>query len=136
VREKNRCDDISILVVEDEHLIRQTMVRMLQREATKQTFEAADGLEGFEQYQTHSPDIILTDIRMPRMDGLKMIHRIRESDPKVKIIVLTAYSDRIAEIESAGVNAHFAKPFDWEKFAEILTGFVADIRASRDASTL
>ena len=80
------------------------MVRMLQREATRQTLEAADGLEGFEQYQTHSPDIILTDIRMPRMDGLKMIHRIRESDPKVKIIVLTAYSDRIAEIESAGVT--------------------------------
>ncbi len=129
---KSRCDDISILVVEDENLIRQTMVRMLQREATRQTFEAGDGIEGYEQYQHHSPDIILTDIRMPRMDGLKMIHRIRESDPRVKIIVLTAYSDRIADIESAGVDAHFAKPFDWERFSKALEIFVADIRASRD----
>ena len=54
---------------------------------------AADGCEGFALYQAKRPQIVITDIRMPNMDGFAMVERIRAADPKVKFIVMSGYSE-------------------------------------------
>jgi DNA-binding NarL/FixJ family response regulator len=55
--------------------------------------EAADGIEALELAKKHNPDIILLDIAMPNMDGVKVAGKIKKSLPQIKIIVLTSYSD-------------------------------------------
>lgn len=69
---------LTLLYVEDEPLIRQNAVEYLSRYC-KQVLEAKDGLEGFEVYKAHKPDLIISDINMPKLNGLDFASRIREN---------------------------------------------------------
>ena len=60
----------------------------------REVYEAADGAEGYSLYQKHKPDIVLTDIKMPKMDGIALSKKIREQDSDTKIIITTAFSDQ------------------------------------------
>ena len=70
---------LTLLYVEDEPLIRQNAVEYLNRYCHK-VLEAKDGLEGLEVYSTHKPDLIISDINMPKLNGLDFASRIRETD--------------------------------------------------------
>lgn len=83
----------TILYIEDDDGVRTVNSRFLNR-MFKQLYEARDGLEGYELYQKHKPDIILTDIKMPRLDGISLAKKIRKNDLKTKIIISTAFSDK------------------------------------------
>jgi diguanylate cyclase (GGDEF)-like protein len=86
-------DIISILIVEDEPNSRSIMGRLAQRHSNNVYF-ACNGVEGFEAYQKYHPDILITDIKMPIMDGLEMVQRIEDSALKKPIVILaTAYSE-------------------------------------------
>lgn len=67
-------------------------------------FEAKDGEEGYELYKKYKPDIILTDIKMPKLDGISLAKKIRKEDPKTKIIISTAFSDKEYLIEAIELN--------------------------------
>ena len=84
--------DISLLYVEDERVTREQISRILQRIVTD-LHVAENGQQGLELYQEKRPDIILSDIMMPVMNGLEMIRRIRELDNDIPIIITTAYDD-------------------------------------------
>ncbi len=84
--------DYTILYIEDDEGVRSVNLRILNR-MFKEVFEASDGLEGYELYLSKKPDIILSDIKMPNMDGIELIKKIREKDDKTKIIITTAFSD-------------------------------------------
>ncbi len=84
--------DFTILYVEDDEGIRAVNLRILKR-MFKEVFEAGDGLEGYRIYLEKKPDIILTDIKMPKMDGIELAKKIRKKDDRVKIIISTAFSD-------------------------------------------
>jgi len=84
--------DFTILYVEDDEGIRAVNLRILKR-MFKDVFEAGDGLEGYRIYLEKKPDIILTDIKMPKMDGIELAKKIRKKDDRVKIIISTAFSD-------------------------------------------
>ena len=100
-----------ILVVEDTFDTRKLVKTMLTLEGYT-VFEAADGKEGLEQAQWPHPDMILTDIRMPGMDGIEMVMRLREDESftKTPILVLSAFGDEITQAINAGANGALLKP--------------------------
>ena len=83
------------IVIADDHTIFRQGLRMLlaQEDDMEVVGEAADGIEALELAKKCNPDIILLDIAMPNMDGVKVAGTIKKSLPQIKIIVLTSYSD-------------------------------------------
>ncbi len=104
---------LSILYVEDEEAIRASLSRMLKRRTENLTL-AENGAEGLRKFKEVHPDIVITDIRMPGMDGLTMIERIREIDQNVPIIITTGHNDEQFFLRSIelGVDKYVKKPVD------------------------
>ncbi len=109
-------DSISILYVEDQDDVRLFLSKILSRHYSN-VLLAENGKTGLEIYKEFKPDIIISDIKMPVMDGLSMSSRIKEIDPKAKIILTTAHSDMEYFIQSIeiGINQYILKPIDREK---------------------
>lgn len=84
--------NIRVLLVDDHPVVREGMAAMLNRRSDMEVVaEAENGRIAQALYQTHQPDIVLMDLRMPEMGGVDAIIAIREADPTAKIIVLTTY---------------------------------------------
>ena len=84
--------NLTILYVEDEAMIRQNAVEYLGR-ICKHVFEAEDGFQALQCYHDNKPDIIISDIKMPRMNGLEMARKIRQNDKNTPIIIATAHTE-------------------------------------------
>jgi two-component system response regulator YesN len=84
-----------ILIVDDEVLVRVGLKTTIDWEALGFTIvsEASNGEQGYENYQKYRPDVIFTDIRMPKQDGLWLVEKIRREDTEAKILVLTCYDE-------------------------------------------
>ncbi len=110
--------DISLLYVEDERVTREQISRILQRIVTE-LYVAENGQEGLDLYREKRPDIIMSDIMMPVMNGLEMAREIRALDRDSQIIMLTAYSDTeyLLECISLGINQYVQKPVDFSQLA-------------------
>lgn len=89
---QNKFKDFTILYVEDDDGIREINFSMFQR-IFKEAYAAKNGLLGYDIYLNKKPDIIITDIKMPKMNGLELAKKIREKDNKTKIIITSAFSD-------------------------------------------
>jgi len=89
---KEMLKNFTILYVEDEEMVRKNAVEFLSR-VCKEVLEAKDGKEAIKIWSDKKPDIIITDINMPRLNGLDMAAYIRAQDKEVQIIVATAHSD-------------------------------------------
>jgi diguanylate cyclase (GGDEF)-like protein len=103
--------DISVLYVEDEIEIAEE-IRFFLKARVKTLFFAKDGLDALELYKQENPDIIITDIQMPRINGLEMIHSIREENQAVPILITSAYNDSNYLMRSLNlsVDAYILKP--------------------------
>jgi diguanylate cyclase len=117
---ENVADDkrIALLYVEDEPNIQEVMASFLQNTFPQITLLLAEnGQDGFDLFRMHRPDIVLTDIRMPVMDGIRMAREIRRIDKSARIIVLTAVceTDSILEAIDIGINHYVMKPVTLEK---------------------
>jgi len=104
----------SVLVIDDDPLIRKTLSSYL----SKKGFEAVVaeyGEEGIQKYQEHNPDLVILDIRLPDVDGLEVLGRIREKNPNAGIIIMTAYDDMKTTIEAikSGAFEYLVKPLDY-----------------------
>lgn len=86
---------MKVVVVEDEALVRRGIVLTVDWAGVDCAVvgEAADGVEGLELIRSVRPDLIVTDIKMPRLDGIEMVRRLREEGCRAHVILLTAYSD-------------------------------------------
>ena len=85
---------IKILIADDHTIFRQGLQMLLAQEDDMEVVgEAADGVEALELAKELAPDIILLDIEMPNIDGIKVAQKLKKSLPQIKIIVLTSYSD-------------------------------------------
>lgn len=82
-----------ILVVEDEEIARENCVEFLEEYFTN-IYEASNAIEALKLYEKIKPHIIITDIQMPKLNGLEFISRIRQNDEDVQIIILTAFCDK------------------------------------------
>lgn len=116
---------IEILVVDDEPTARKVMQEMLSfYEALVLT--AIDGTDALDQVQKHKPDVIVSDIVMPRMDGYHFIRKVRSFDPQnggdtpaVALTALNRREDRTRAVK-AGYQYHLAKPFDMDVLIDVL----------------
>ena len=84
-----------VLIVDDEVLVRVGLKTTIDWEANGFTVvaEASNGEQGYEQYKKFSPDVVITDIKMPKKDGLWLVEQVRVDNPHIKILVLTCYDD-------------------------------------------
>lgn len=89
---KDMLKNFTVLYVEDEELVRKGAVEYLSR-VCKKVLEAKDGKEAIGIWKKYKPDIIITDISMPRLNGIDMASYIRAHDKDVQIIIATAHSD-------------------------------------------
>ena len=103
-----------ILYVEDDQNIADEVVEFLEKRV-KELYVASDGVEGLELYAQYRPDLIITDVQMPRMNGLEMIEKIRESDSEIPIMITSAYNDTNFLLDSInmGVDGYILKPLDF-----------------------
>lgn len=82
-----------ILITEDEDSLRSFVARALRLDG-HETFEAADGAEGLERLDETDFDLLLSDIRMPVMDGIELAHRAADKFPQLKILLMTGYAEQ------------------------------------------
>ena len=117
----NRLKPFTILYIEDESLIRQNAVEYLSRYC-KEVYEASNGIEGWNCYCDHQPDIIISDIKMPKLNGLDMVKKIRKEDKKIPIILVTAHTDTEYLIQAVELQLikYVVKPVTEEKLHEAL----------------
>ncbi len=90
---RNDKSQYSILFVEDEKEIRDNYTKYLKRHFSE-VYEAEDGLEGYEIYKDKKPELMIVDINLPKMNGIELLQKIRQTDHSVKVIMLTANSDQ------------------------------------------
>lgn len=104
-----------ILVVEDDAATRR-LYRFLLTNAGYQVIEAEDGLAAIEQLGRHTCSLVITDMNMPRMDGLELTQEIRRAYPDLYVILVTAFGtpDTKKQALRSGANDYLAKPFDFE----------------------
>jgi DNA-binding NtrC family response regulator len=98
----NEINKLNMLIVEDGEDIREIMSNTFKK-ICHETFTAVDGQDGLEQYKAHNPDIIITDIRMPNMNGNEMIGKIKEDNPSMPIIVVSGHGKIIRATDRADV---------------------------------
>ena len=111
-----------VLVVEDHHDTSFLLCRLLKMEGYE-VEHAIDGMVGYNAAESAPPDLIVTDIQMPRMDGIEMIKRIRKSNAcrQVPIIVMSAYGQRrINDALAAGADDVVEKPIDLDSFLQTI----------------
>lgn len=101
----------TILLVEDEDLIRNNIASML-KFLFKEVYTANNGYEGLDQYDTHLPDIIMTDLKMPHMDGFELISQLQSRLCQSYLIIVSAHTDTDLLIDAIhkGVDRYIIKP--------------------------
>ncbi|UII58002.1 response regulator [Cytobacillus spongiae] len=102
-----------ILIVDDQFGIRILLNEVLQKEGYE-THQAANGIQALDIVTNHSPDLVLLDMKIPGMDGIEILKRMKVIDKDIRVIIMTAYGelDMIQEAKDLGALTHFAKPFD------------------------
>jgi len=104
----------SILIIDDDPLIRKTLSSHLLK-GDYEIVAAEDGKEGLQQYEEFMPDLVVLDIRLPDMDGLEVLSKIKEKNKNANIIIMTAYDDMKTTVEAIKLGAfeYLVKPLDY-----------------------
>jgi DNA-binding response OmpR family regulator len=105
--------EYTILCVEDEYIIRNGIVNTLSY-YFKEVYEASNANDGYDIYAEYKPDLILSDIEMPKRNGISMVEQIRKDDLDTIIIMLTAYSSEeyLMQLINLNINHYIIKPID------------------------
>ena len=118
---KNSNKNIKILYVEDDEIARENGVEYLEN-YFEHIYEASDAINALKLYEKHKPDIIITDIQMPKLNGLEFVKRIRQKDKKTQIILITAFCDKdyLLKAIELGLVKYLVKPVREKEFEEAL----------------
>lgn len=120
----------SILIIDDERAIRNTLSEILQHEGYKIDV-AENGEEGYEKFKKNSYDVVLCDIKMPKMDGIEFLEKSREVNPDVPLIMISGHGNIETAVEAVkkGAYDYISKPPD-------LNRLLITIRNATDKTTL
>ena len=118
---KSLLKNFTILYVEDEEMVRKSAVEYLSR-VCKEVLQAKDGKEAIKVWSEFKPDIIITDISMPKLNGIDMASYIRANDKDVQIIIATAHSDTDYLLQAVELQLvkYIIKPITKEKLEAAL----------------
>lgn len=118
----NKIKNLKILIVEDEPKLASLLKDAINSYCYSVTV-AINGQEGIEKYLKVKPDIIITDIMMPILDGLDMTIKIKEYNNNIPIIVLSAFGDqeKLLKAIDVGITKYFIKPFDPDVLIEYIS---------------
>ncbi|MCE3576382.1 response regulator transcription factor, partial [Campylobacter jejuni] len=121
------CKELIILVVEDEVKARESMINILSERFSK-VIGAQNGDEGLKKFKKFKPDLVITDIAMPIMDGLDMAREIKEISDDVPIVILSAYSEKERLLRSIdiGIDKYLIKPVDIEELFKVLDYLIGE----------
>jgi DNA-binding NtrC family response regulator len=110
-----------VLIVDDEIGARESLKMVLKNDY--EVFLAKNAEEAFSQIKEHSPDIILLDIILPDLDGLKVLERIKQNDPNIIVIMVTATTTVKTSLEAKklGAYGYVTKPFDIDELRLMIT---------------
>lgn len=131
MKTNNLIDDISILIAEDELELREYLSEYLQI-FFQHVYVAECGEDAYTQYLEKHPDIILSDINMPNLDGISLISRIRKQDTATKIIIMSAHSEQEKLLRAIELNlvTYLIKPIKTDILKSLLFELVDELRAS------
>jgi YesN/AraC family two-component response regulator len=113
----------SLLFVEDDDMVCLAIGRMIARQFPEaDVYTAGNGRIGLELFKEHTPEIVITDINMPEMDGIEMAGKIKSIKTDTKFIVLTGYSDKIylERFSEIGFFDYMVKPVDLGKLFAVI----------------
>lgn len=125
----------SILIVDDEELVRSLVIGTIDFQSLgfREVWEAEDGELAYNMVAEHHPDVLLTDIRMPFMDGLELAERVRREFPNTKIIILTGH-DEFQYAKKAiqlGVTDYIVKPIKPDELSALLKKAADELETER-----
>jgi two-component system cell cycle response regulator len=126
----------TILYVEDDDITRNTAVMLLKKKYPHLTFyTAVNGKDGLEMFKANRPDIIITDILMPVMDGIQMAQEIKAVDSGVRIIVTSAGNDAENVVEAIGIERcdYLCKPIEVRKLFDVIEEWIDSMSCRRTA---
>ena len=114
-------EEPTILVIDDEQSMVENLTVLLQRQDF-QVVSALSGEEGLEKFEEDGADIVLTDVRMPRMDGVEVLEAIRERSPDTPVVLMTAQASLKSAIRAVNLGAthYIQKPFENEELLAVL----------------
>ena len=120
----------TVLLVDDHALLRTGVANIINQESDLHVVaEAGNGVEAIEAYDRHHPDVTLLDLRMPVMEGVEVVQRLRERDPRARVIILTTYDtdEEISRALTAGAKAYVLKDIS----ADALIACIRDVLAGK-----
>lgn len=122
----------TVLVVEDDEALRRSFCGCLSM-LFKKVYAAVDGEGGVQEWSRNSPDIIITDIYLPKMTGIELCKLVREQDLKIPILLMSARSDTETFMKtiSVSVDGYLVKPFTFESCLENLQKCIEKIELRR-----
>lgn len=127
--------NLKILYVEDDAMTREEVLFSLSMWIDT-IYTAENGQIGLELFYTHTPDLIITDIQMPLMDGLSMVTAIKETHPKIPVIIMTAFNDTSYLFKSIelGITHYVTKPANLKRLTSKIEEIAEQIQLKKKAT--
>lgn len=120
----------TILVVDDEQAMREFLTVLLEKQGHRVT-TASDGEQALTLIAHQSPDLVISDVRMPKIDGIALLTEIRKTDPQLPVIMMTAYASMDSTIQAMrlGADDYITKPFRIDEIRLVVEKALARVRA-------
>jgi len=136
-QEENLLANLKVLYVEDEESHREQLGIFLKRRVGK-LYLAENGEDGLNKFKEFNPDIVITDLKMPEMDGIEMSRKIREIDKNCAIIITTAFSDveTILQVVNVGIDKYVIKPIKQDELVEAMVYAAVKVFKQRQNETI
>lgn len=121
MEKQNILYNLKVLYVEDEEIIREELASFIKRRVGKLII-AVDGEDGLLKFNEHRPDLVITDLKMPKMNGIEMAKNIRNMDDICSIIITTAISDvdSIMNTIDIGIDKYVIKPINTKELVDTM----------------
>ncbi len=131
---------LKLIIVDDEKIIRETIHNIIDWNTINIEVIGLckNGIEAYDMILDESPDIILTDIKMPGLSGLELIKRVSEFDKQISFVILSGYGEfsLAAEAMKYGIKHYLLKPCNESQIIEVMTEVTKDCYAKRERATL